>query len=197
MPAPSPVPDRSSPGTIRLLGLSGSLRAASYNTALLRAARRLAPGDVEVVLHPLDDLPFYDGDVEARGLPSAVVALRAAIEGADGLLIATPEYNRSTTAVLKNAIDWASRGRPSPLDRKPAALLSAAGGSGGRGAQQHLRDAFGHNRVDVLDDAVQLARAWEHIDAGELVTEEHRQAVAALVGSLRDRIVSLPEATAA
>lgn len=197
MTVTSTDPDRASPGTVRLLGLSGSLRAASYNTALLRAARELAPEDVEVVLHPLHDLPFYDGDVEVAGLPASVEALRTAIGTADGLLIATPEYNRSTTAVLKNAIDWASRGRPSPLDRKPTALLSAAGGSGGRGAQQHLRDSFGHNRVDVLDEAVQISRAWEHLEAGTLITVDHRQAVAGLVVALRDHIRSARQAQAA
>ena len=197
MTVTSTDPDRTSPGTVRLLGLSGSLRAASYNTSLLRAARHLAPEDVEVVLYPLHDLPFYNGDVEVGGLPRSVEALRTAIDAADGLLIATPEYNRSTTAVLKNAIDWASRGRPSPLDRKPTALLSAAGGSGGRWAQQHLRDSFVHNRVDVLDDAVQISRAWEHLEAGTLITEDHRQAVAGLVVALRDHIRSSRQIQAA
>jgi chromate reductase, NAD(P)H dehydrogenase (quinone) len=188
---------RSSP-RIRLLGLSGSLRRASANTAALRAAAELAPDGVEVVLHPLDDVPLYHGDLEAReGFPPGVVALRCAIAGADGLLLASPEYNWSTTAVLKNAIDWASRAPDAPLDRKPAALMSAAGGSGGRRAQAHLRDILAHNEVDVLDEAVQIPRASQHLEDGELATPEHRRRVAALVAVLADRVLQRREGRAA
>jgi chromate reductase, NAD(P)H dehydrogenase (quinone) len=183
---------------VRLLGLSGSLRRASANTAALRAAAQLAPTGVEVVLHPLDDVPLYHGDVEAReGYPAGVVALRRAIEDADGLLLASPEYNWSTTAVLKNAIDWASRGPDAPLDEKPAALLSAAGGSGGRRAQAHLRDILAHNEVDLLDDAVQIPRASRHLEGGELVTPEHRARIGGLVAALAERAVQRRRARAA
>jgi chromate reductase len=172
-----------------LLGLSGSLRRASTNTALLRAAAELAPDGVEVVLHPLHGLPFYDGDLESAGsLPPAVERLRAAIGAADGLLLASPEYNWSTTAVLKNALDWASRGRPAPIDHQPTALLSAAGSSGGRRAQAHLRDVLGHNRVDVLDDAVQLRGGGDLVVAGRLVDPDARTEVAALTAALVERI---------
>lgn len=174
---------------IRLLGLSGSLRRDSANTAVLRTASAEAGPGVEVVRHRLDDVPLYHGDVEAEeGVPEAVVALRRAIAEADGLLLASPEYNWSTTAVLKNAIDWASRGPRSPLDDKPAALLSAAGGSGGRRAQAHLRDILGHNRVDLLDDAVQIARATQYVEGGQLVDSHHRGAIASLVADLADRV---------
>jgi chromate reductase, NAD(P)H dehydrogenase (quinone) len=183
---------------VRLLGLSGSLRRASANTAALRAAAELAPDGVEVVLHPLDDVPLYHGDVEAReGYPAGVVALRRAIADADGLLLASPEYNWSTTAVLKNAIDWASRAPDAPLDRKPAALLSAAGGSGGRRAQAHLRDILAHNEVDLLDEAVQIPRASQHLEDGELATPEHRRRLAALVEALADRVLERRGAEAA
>jgi chromate reductase, NAD(P)H dehydrogenase (quinone) len=179
----------STPEPIRLLGLSGSLRRASANTAALRVAAELAPDGVDVLLHPLDDVPLYNGDVEARdGFPASVSALRRAVARADGLLLASPEYNWSTTAVLKNAIDWASRGPESPLDHKPTALLSAAGGSGGRRAQAHLRDILAHNEVDVLDEAVQIARGTRHLADGELATPEHRQAIAALVAALAERV---------
>ena len=93
----------------RILGISGSLRERSYNRALLRAARELAPPGVEVVEFDLSPIPPYDGDVEAAGDPEPVAELRAAVAGADALLFATPEYNRGTSGVLKNAIDWLSR----------------------------------------------------------------------------------------
>jgi chromate reductase, NAD(P)H dehydrogenase (quinone) len=175
--------------TLRLLGLSGSLRRASLNTALLRLAAEVAPGDVEVVVHPLGDLPFYDGDVEAAGWPASVSALRLALAEADGLLLASPEYNRSTTAVLKNAIDWASRRRPdSPLDGLHVALLSAAGGSGGSNAQRHLRDILSYNRVAVLDETFRLARARDALVDGDLVDPGHRRDLARVVTGLAERI---------
>jgi chromate reductase, NAD(P)H dehydrogenase (quinone) len=175
--------------TLRLLGLSGSLRRASLNTALLRLAAEVAPDDVEVVIHPLGDLPFYDGDVEAAGWPASVTGLRHAIAEADGLLLASPEYNRSTTAVLKNAIDWASRRRPdSPLDEQHVALLSAAGGSGGSNAQRHLRDILEHNRVSVLDASFRLQRARDALVDGAFVDPAHRRELGRVVAGLAARI---------
>ncbi len=121
---------------VRVLAISGSLRRGSFNTALLRAATALAPPDMELTLRFLHDIPLYDGDVEAQGLPPAVVAFREAIRSADGVLISTPEYNNSMPGVLKNAIDWASRGKDQPLARKPLALVSASNGSFGGARSQ-------------------------------------------------------------
>jgi chromate reductase, NAD(P)H dehydrogenase (quinone) len=171
-----------------LLGLSGSLRQGSANTALLHAAAELAPGDVEVVVHPLDEVPLFDADLEADGLPPAVAALREALAEADGLLLASPEYNWSVSGVLKNAIDWLSRGPASPLDHKPTALLSAAGRGGGARGLAHLRDVLRHNEVDVLDLDVRVPRGNLHVTEGRLTTPEHREAVAALVTALREHV---------
>jgi NAD(P)H-dependent FMN reductase len=91
--------------------------------------------------------------------------------------------------VLKNAIDWVSRGPAAPLDRKPTALLSAAGRGGGRLGLRHLRDILGHNQVDVLDTDVQVPRGQLHVRDGRLVTAEHRDAVAELVSALRERVL--------
>lgn len=173
---------------IELLGISGSLRQASHNTTLLRACQELAPDDVKIRIEPLHDIPLYDRDVEAAGYPETVAALRDDIAEADGLLLATPEYNASISGVLKNAIDWASRGKDSPLDDKPVALLSAAGGSGGRGARSHLRHALAHNQVDVIEPDVGIARAWDHIEDGDLISEEHREEIRSLIAALCDRI---------
>lgn len=121
--------------TIRLLALSGSLRQGSFNTALLRAATGLAPEGVSLELHTLHGIPLYDGDIEAQqGVPAAVAELRAAIQAADGLLIATPEYNNSIPGVLKNGLDWLSRppaeGRKT-FNGKPTAVLGATPGGFG------------------------------------------------------------------
>ena len=179
---------------IRLLGISGSLRRDSFNTRLLHICRELAPDDVEVEIRRLGAIPLFDRDLEAEGYPDGVVALRDAIREADGLLLATPEYNRSLSGVMKNAIDWASRGKDSPLDHRLTALLSAAGRSGGRRAQAHLRDVLAHNRVDVLDDAVQISRPWEHFEDGRLVTEEHRAAIRDLVQALCSHVLDRSKA---
>jgi chromate reductase, NAD(P)H dehydrogenase (quinone) len=177
--------------SLRLLGISGSLRRDSHNTVLLHACGELAPEDVEVEVRRLDRIPLFDRDLEAEGYPEPVADLREAIRAADGLLLASPEYNWSISGVLKNAIDWASRGKDSPLDHKPTALLSAAGGGGGRRAQAHLRDVLQHNRVDVLEPSVQIARGWDHIDDGRLTTPEHREEIQALVAALHDHILEL------
>lgn len=126
-----------------LVAISGSLRKASTNTALLRAiaTQGLLPDDVRVVVHDISDLPLYNGDLETGDPPAAVVALRQAIREADGLLLATPEYNHSISGVLKNAIDWASRPAfQGVLAGTPTAFVSVAPGAiGGARAQQHLK----------------------------------------------------------
>ncbi len=118
----------------QLIALSGSLRKASLNTALLQAASRLMPDGASLSVHTLHGIPLYDGDVEAQGMPAAVSTLRAAIQAADGLLIATPEYNHSIPGVLKNGLDWLSRppaeGRKT-FGGKPVALIGASPGGFG------------------------------------------------------------------
>ncbi|MDN3922610.1 NADPH-dependent FMN reductase [Roseateles violae] len=125
-----------------IVALSGSLRQASYNTALLRAAQPLAPPELKLELHTLHGIPLYDADVEAQGTPAAVTALREAIRAADGLLICTPEYNHSIPGVLKNGLDWISRppaeGRKT-FAGKPTALIGATpGGFGTQLSQQAM-----------------------------------------------------------
>ncbi|HRE42892.1 MAG TPA: NADPH-dependent FMN reductase, partial [Terricaulis sp.] len=117
---------------LRILGLAGSLRQASLNRALLRAAADLAPEGVAIESFDLIDVPLYNGDVEAAGDPPAVAALKAAIAGADGVLFVTPEYNHGVPAVTKNAVDWASRpARGAPLGGKPVGIIGASPGQTG------------------------------------------------------------------
>jgi chromate reductase len=118
--------------TLRVAGIVGSLRAASYNGFLLRAAAELAPPGMTITPAGLAEIPLYNQDVEAQGDPAPVAALRAAVRDADAVLIASPEFNYGVPGVLKNAIDWISRpsGR-SPLQRKPVAIMGASQGGGG------------------------------------------------------------------
>ena len=115
-----------------LMGLSGSLRKGSFNTALIRAAAGMVPGGSQLTVHTLHGIPLYDGDVEATsGVPQIVVELKDAVAACDGLLLATPEYNNSIPGVFKNAIDWMSR--PSAdikrvFGGKPVAVMGASPG---------------------------------------------------------------------
>jgi len=129
---------------MRFLGFAGSLRRASYNRGLIRAAVELAPSGVTVETYGLGEIPLYNQDVEDAGEPAAVVAFKEAIARADALLVATPEYNHGVPGVLKNAIDWASRPRAtSPLRDKAVAVMGASPGKGSTArAQAQLRDAF-------------------------------------------------------
>src|SRR5690242_13902531 len=114
---------------LRVLGFAGSLRSASYNRALIRAAQELAPPNMTIDVFDLAAIPLYNADVEAQGDPEPVAAFKQAIRGADALLIATPEYNHGVPGVMKNAIDWASRPpRQSPLDGKPVGILGGSPG---------------------------------------------------------------------
>jgi chromate reductase, NAD(P)H dehydrogenase (quinone) len=137
---------------LTILGIAGSLRRASYNRGLIRAAIELAPAGINIVAYDLGDLPLYNADVEAEGDPQPVARLKRAIAAADGLLIATPEYNHCVPGVLKNAIDWASRPpRSSVLTGKPVAVMGASTGGGGTArAQAHLRDGLAYTNGLVL-----------------------------------------------
>jgi chromate reductase len=119
----------------KLVGLSGSLRKASFNAALLRAAADLMPDGVDLTIGTIRGIPLYDADIETNeGIPKPVEALKDMIAGADGLLLATPEYNNSIPGVFKNAIDWLSR-PPADIPRvfggKPVALMGASAGGFG------------------------------------------------------------------
>ena len=120
---------------MKLIGISGSLRNGSYNTALLQAAMEVLPQDTELVIGQIRGIPLYDGDLEAsEGIPAAVTQLKDLIASADGLIISTPEYNNSMPGVLKNAIDWLSR-PPADIKRvfgdKPVAIMGASPGGFG------------------------------------------------------------------
>ena len=131
--------------TLDVLGISGSLREKSYNTALLREASRLAPAGMSIEIASIRDIPLYDADLEARGFPAGCRCNCASgLPRADALLIATPEYNFSIPGVLKNAIDWLSRPpHDARLKGKPVAIVGAGGRLGSARAQYHLRQVCG------------------------------------------------------
>ena len=182
----------------RILGISGSLRERSYNRALLRAAAELAPEGVEIEEFDLREIPLYDADVEAAGDPEPVAKLRAAVAQADALLFATPEYNRGTSGVLKNAIDWLSRpALASVLRWKPVAIMGASTGRGGtRNAQAQVRDALLFpGAILVAEPEVAIPLAWERFDEnGELTDERMRKTLRELLDALVDSAEARPHA---
>jgi chromate reductase, NAD(P)H dehydrogenase (quinone) len=149
---------------MRVLGISGSLRSDSHNGALLRVAAERLPAGAELVAYErLAEIPPYDEDVEAAGVPEPVADLRAAVDAADALLIATPEYNHSIPGQLKNALDWISRpaGR-SALNGKPAATIGASTGMfGAVWAQAELRKVLGALGGRVIEAELAVAHAQE------------------------------------
>ncbi|HEV7266778.1 MAG TPA: NADPH-dependent FMN reductase [Falsiroseomonas sp.] len=176
---------------VKVLAISGSLRRASFNSAALRAAAELAPEGVQVSLYDgLRDIPPYDDDLRTgSGYPPSVAALRAAIKGADALLIACPEYNFSISGVLKNAIDWVSRPPDQAFDGKPVAIIGAATGLFGTArAQYDLRKILaGLNAHPLNKPEVLISQAATKFDAaGRLTDETARGLIAAQLAALRD-----------
>jgi chromate reductase len=156
---------------MNLLGISGSLRAESYNSRLVRAAAEiLAPATF--VMADLR-LPLYDGDLEARGIPEAVVTLRRQIDAADAIVISCPEYNKGLSGVMKNALDWVSRIKPMPFQGKPLAIMSAAAGrAGGERSQMTLRHCLVAFRPMILQGPeVMVAKCSEAFD-GDRLTDD-------------------------
>jgi chromate reductase len=174
---------------IRLLGISGSLRKKSYNTAALMAAQSLVPDGETFDTFELGGIPLYNEDIRAQGWPEIVVSLREKIAAADGLMIVTPEYNYSVSGVLKNAIDWASRPPNQPFDGKPIAIMSASTGMlGGARAQYHLRQTFVFLNGRILNrPEVMIAAAPTRFDdEGKLRDEPTRELIGKLVMALVD-----------
>ena len=166
-------------GPLRILAISGSLRKASFNTGLLRAAREVAPDGMEITIFDIKDLPFYDGDIEAEGDPAPVVALKTAVRDADAVLFATPEYNWGTSGALKNAIDWASRDREEgSLMGKPVTIVGAGGRAGTARAQMQIHETLGETgAVVMVKPGVQIqAFAPGTFDSdGNLIDEKTRE----------------------
>jgi chromate reductase len=157
--------------TFDILGISGSLRQASYNTALLMAAEALMPAHMDMEIFDLSPLPMFSQELE-NPFPESVVHFRARLAQADAVLIATPEYNASISGVLKNAIDWASRPPQNPLNGKLVAIMGASKGNFGTlRAQLHLRQILTHvGALPLGKPEVLVARADQVFNAeGKLV----------------------------
>jgi chromate reductase len=164
---------------LEVVGLAGSLRRGSLNLALLNAARELAPPELRVTPVALGDVPLFNADLDGPDAPGAVKRLREMILAADGLLLATPEYNHGVSGVLKNAVDWLSQPRRgNVLDRKPTAIMGASTGPAGTArGQAQLRQCFVLTNTPVmLQPELLVGRAQEKFSAaGQLLDPATRQ----------------------
>jgi chromate reductase, NAD(P)H dehydrogenase (quinone) len=182
---------------MRAIGISGSLRRASFNSALLRAAAGLAPESVRIEIASIRGIPLYDGDVEAdEGIPPIVRDLKDEIAASDALLLSTPEYNRSIPGVFKNAIDWLSR-PPDDIARvfggRPVALM---GVTPGRGATKGARAAWlpvlrALGMLPFAEDGLGVPRAREVFnERGELVDAAVRHEIEGFLKGFADFVGS-------
>jgi chromate reductase, NAD(P)H dehydrogenase (quinone) len=173
---------------MRVLGISGSLRRRSHNTELLRAAAELLPPPVELELFDgLKAVPPYDEDDDIGGGPDGARELRRAIEDADAILIATPEYNSSVPGQLKNALDWASRPFPAnALQGKPVAVVGASTGMfGAVWSQAEVRKVLGSIGARVIDMDLPVPHADEAFtEDARLADPELRERYAEILDEL-------------
>ena len=164
-----------------VIGISGSLRGGSLNSALLRAAAGAMPKDAKLEIGSIKGIPLYDGDVEAtQGLPDAVVKLKERVVAADGLLLVTPEYNNSIPGVFKNAIDWLSRPDadiPRVFGGRPVGVIGASpGGFGTLLSQTAWLPVLKTLRTAAyFGGRLQVSRAGDVFKSGELVDERIRE----------------------
>ncbi len=176
---------------LRILGISGTLRRGSHNANLLRAAAELLPPGVDLeVFDGLRELPPYDPDRDIEPADPGVARLREAIHSADGVLIATPEYNGSIPGILKNALDWASRPFPdNALRGKPVAVIGASTGLfGAVWAQAETRKVLGTIGADVIEHELPVGQAETAFgENGELLEAEQQEVLADLVRVLAAR----------
>jgi chromate reductase, NAD(P)H dehydrogenase (quinone) len=172
---------------LHILGIAGSLRTASVNAGLLRAAATVLPAGMTLEVFDLSPIPLYNGDLDGPNAPESVRHFKERIAAADALLVATPEYNYSVPGVLKNAIDWASRPpKETPLNGKPLAMMGAGGIMGTVRAQMALRQiAVFNNMFPLNKPEVLVTRSWEKFDAeGNLKDEATLPQIRALLEAL-------------
>jgi len=180
---------------LHILGISGSLRSGSYNRGLLCAASALMAEGLTLEIADLSQIPLYNED-DFSSRPEAITHLQEQIRLADGVIIATPEYNHSIPGVLKNALDWASRPmKTQPFAGKPLAVMGAGGRSGTVWAQDHLRQVAVQLGMQILmEPRVAVERSWEKFDPdGNLVDEESRQLIKDQMAAFKTFVIGLKE----
>jgi chromate reductase, NAD(P)H dehydrogenase (quinone) len=173
---------------MKILAITGALRKDSYNTQLLKAVQELAPKDMEIELVTLHGIPLYDGDEEDKhGVPAIVKALQEKVRQADGIIIATPEYNFSVPGVLKNATDWLSRSG-NPFKWKRVGVMGASQGPVGTArAQYHLRQNLnGLEAIVMPKPEIFVATADKKFANGQLTDEDTKKVIRTWLAAFKD-----------
>lgn len=169
---------------IKIIGFTGSLRKKSYNMAALRAAAELLPKGATMEILDLSMIPFFNEDLETEGVPQVIKDFKEKLAAADAILISTPEYNYSIPPVLKNALDWASRGTELPLKGKPLAIMSASQDMlGGGYVQYHLRQVCAKLNLQTINNPkVLITNATKKFDQdGKLVDDFTKKSMVKLL----------------
>lgn len=184
--------------TIQLIGISGSLRKQSYNTMLLNSLSGLLPEDGLLEIVSIADIPIYNGDFDlpdAAERPATVNTFRAALAKADGLVIVSPEYNYSIPGGLKNAIDWASRGKDSPLLNKTVALMGVTTGMWGTvRMQMAFQQVFLALNIKTVKPEILIASAKDKFDAaGKLIDEPTATLIKKQLSALTEMLIQQKE----
>jgi chromate reductase len=187
----------STPSTVQLLGIPGSLRAQSYNLGALQAVASLLPAGMTFTIASLADLPFYNADVEQRGFPAAVDNFRKQVAAADALIFAVPEYNFSVSGALKNALEWLSRPPNSPTNGKPCGVLGASVSPLGTARGQfHFRHiCVSLNMIAVNAPHVDITNAKSKFDDQSKLTDQASlDLIRQLLGELQKLTIRLRSA---
>ncbi|WP_219893237.1 NADPH-dependent FMN reductase [Aquisediminimonas profunda] len=177
-----------------ILGISGSLRKASYNSASLRAAQSLSPGNTRISIADISAIPGYNDDVREQGFPQSAMRLAEQISAADAVLVSTPEYNYSIPGALKNAIDWVSKAPDQPFRHKSIAIMGASVGAIGTSRAQHdLRKVFVSLDAHVLNQPeIVIVAAHTRFDAsGLLIDEATRKLISIQILALKEWALKL------
>jgi len=156
--------------SIEIAAVIGSLRKDSFHRILFEAARTVAPADVVIIEASVEDLPFYNGDLEDAGVPETVTSFQNAVAGAAGLLLFTPEYNGSIPSVTKNAVDWLTRPHGSaPIRGKPVGVVAATPGRhDASGVREHLDIVVGANTDRLFPESLGLSSISRRVEGREL-----------------------------
>lgn len=179
---------------IKIAAFAGSLRTNSYNRALLQNAAKFIPQDTELEILDLTPIPLYNQELEKDGFPPEVENFRKTLRDAHAYLIATPEYNSSIPGVLKNALDWASRGGPeknAPMSGKPLAIIGVGGRFGTARAQHHLRQVASHMNLFTLPKPEVLISNYPH----KVFDEEGNLTDEFALNLIEDQLKALAELT--
>lgn len=174
---------------IKIIAVPGSLRKKSFNRMLVNSLSLFKPENIEIEIADLSDIPMYNGDVEDAGIPASVAAFKEKIKKADGVIIATPEYNHAIPGVLKNALDWASRPPYNPFSGKPLGIIGASTGlSGTISAQENFRHIAALMNMHVMNYPVVLVRtaADKFGEDGNLKDEKTKEVLIKYLAAFSD-----------